>query len=340
MKDKFLVIGLGSMGKRRIRCLQALGKLDICGFDTRSDRRDEVAEQYGITCYDDFESALDQEKIGAFIISVPPDLHHYYMSVGVERGIPFFVEASVVDDGMAELIGQLKLKPVVAAPSATLAFHPAIAIIEEKVKSGALGKISNIMHHSGQYLPDWHTYEAVSDYYVSNPVTGGGREIVPFELSWFTKVFGFPARVCGNYRKTITITGAERIDDTYNALFDYGNVLASFTVDVVSRHATRRLLINGDQKQLIWDWDENQVRLFDPATGVWEGIAYHAGTAAAGYNANIGEGMYVAEISNFIDAIEGKRPFLNTMENDHNVLKLLYAIEESDRTGRFVGIEV
>ena len=33
-----LVIGLGSMGKRRIRCLQALEVKNIVGFDTRDDR--------------------------------------------------------------------------------------------------------------------------------------------------------------------------------------------------------------------------------------------------------------------------------------------------------------
>ena len=332
----FFVIGLGSMGKRRIRCLKALGMASISGFDTRQDRREEATSLYGVTTYDDFSTALSMGKPDVFIISVPPDLHHRYMSVALERRIPFFVEASVVDDGMAELIGDLEENPLVAAPSATLLFHPAIGIIEEQVKSGALGKISNVLHHSGQFLPDWHTYEAVSDYYVSNPATGGGREIVPFELSWFTRVFGFPERVCGNFRKTINIPGAEKIDDTYNALFDYGNFLASFTVDVVSRHATRRLLINGDRKQLVWDWDENQVRLYDPASDKWEGIGYQTGNAAAGYNANIGEGMYIGEIANFLDAMDGKRPFVNNLENDHRILKLLYTIEESDRTGAFV----
>jgi hypothetical protein len=60
------------------------------------------------------------------------------------------------------------------------------------------------------------------------------------------------------------------------------------------------------------------------------------GKAAPGYNANIGESMYVEEICNFIDAIAGKRPFPNTMDNDHRVLKLLYAIEESDRSSRYM----
>jgi len=333
---RFLVIGLGSMGKRRIRCLKSLGHQQIAGLDLREDRRQEVAGQYGIPVHNDFEKVMSEFKPSVFIISVPPDMHHHYVIEAINRGIHFFVEASVVDDGMEQIKERLRQTSIVAAPSATLLFHPAIRRIKEIIFSGRLGKISNVLHHSGQYLPDWHKYEPVADYYVSNPETSGGREIVPFELSWLTTVFGFPNRVCGNFRKTIDIKGAENISDTYNALLDYGNFLMTLTVDVVSRHATRRLLINGDRGQLIWDWDENCVRLFDPTEEEWERIPYSMGEAAPGYNANIGEQMYIDEVNSFIQAIEGKSTFANDMENDHRVLKLLYAIEESDRHSRYV----
>ncbi len=45
---KFLIAGLGSMGKRRIRNLLALGERDIVGFDIRADRRQEALDRYGI----------------------------------------------------------------------------------------------------------------------------------------------------------------------------------------------------------------------------------------------------------------------------------------------------
>ena len=44
---KFLVVGCGSMGKRRMRCLKANGQQDIIAFDTREDRREEVKKLYG-----------------------------------------------------------------------------------------------------------------------------------------------------------------------------------------------------------------------------------------------------------------------------------------------------
>ena len=337
----FLVVGLGSMGKRRIRCLKSLGyeNDDIAGFDVREDRRGEAQQKYGIKTYSDIESALKNEKPSALIISVPPDLHHTYMEIAIEKGIHFFVEASVVDIDMDIIKEKLGNTDMIAAPSATLLFHPAIKVISETIRNGKLGKISNIIFHSGQYLPDWHIYENVSDYYVSNPATGGAREIVPFELTWLTHLFGFPKRVCGNVKKTIDIQGAEKIADTYNFLLDYEDFVATITVDVVSRYATRRLLINGDKGQLLWDWNLNQIQVYDPIKSEWENVPYEMKPAEAGYNPNIGENMYIDELNAFIHAVEEKRPFINSMENDHKVLKLLYAIEQADRNSTYIRFE-
>ncbi|TGE33016.1 Gfo/Idh/MocA family oxidoreductase [Desulfosporosinus sp. Sb-LF] len=336
---KFLVVGLGSMGKRRIRCLKALGYNQVFGFDTREDRRAEVEQNYKLETFTDFLMAINEAQPDALIISVPPDLHHQYIKQAITFSLPFFVEASVVDTDMELIKEKLAKKALVAAPSATLLFHPAIVIISQILNSGELGKISNVVLHSGQYLPDWHSYEKVNDYYVSNPITGGGREIVPFELTWVTKLFGFPKRVCGNFRKTIEIAGADTIDDTYNFLLDYENFLASITVDVVSRHATRRLMINGNKKQLIWDWDFNYIKLYDPETTSWEERTYIMEGAAIGYNQNIGENMYIEEIRCFVEAVEGKHHFVNSMEHDHKVLELLYAIEEADNSSVYVRFE-
>lgn len=329
----FLVTGLGSMGKRRVRCLKALGYENIYGFDLREDRCKEAADLYDIRTFRDIFTAIKESAPHAMIISVPPDVHHIYMKLAVERRIHFFVEASVVDTDMEKIAQDVATAGIVGAPSATLRFHPGIRKIAELVKGGVLGKISNVIYHCGQYLPDWHTYEKVGDYYVSNPLTGGAREIVPFELTWITEILGMPQKVFGNVRKTIEIAGAENIDDTYNCLLDYGDYLASITVDVVSRFATRRLTINGDAKQLRWDWSRNCIEIFSPEKKEWESLSYEMGKAAAGYNANIGENMYIDELRSFIDATSGGDSFINSLADDHAVLKILYAVEAADRSG-------
>jgi len=330
MKDFILVIGLGSMGKRRVRNLQVLGIKNIIGLDNRDDRREETEKNYHIKTISSFDEAIANYKFDGFVISLPPAIHHIYMKKALELGIPAFIEASVVDTDFEQMIREAKEKNVCLAPSCTLFFHPAIKKIAEILQNNELGKISNFLYHSGQYLPDWHTYEDVSEYYVSNKETGGGREIVPFELTWITLVLGFPKRVVGLYKNTIQIKGADDIDDTYNLLMDYGQSIFNLSVDVVSRYATRRLVINGDKKQLYWNWDDNMIKIYDPESNDWEEIIYETLSAQIGYNKNITEQMYIDEMAAFLKAANNEQPFPNTLEHDHKVLKVLYAVESSD----------
>ena len=331
-----VIIGLGSMGKRRIRCLHALEYKTLRGVDARADRRVETTEKYGVPTFETLEAALVHGPADAFVISVPPDAHHIYMKRGVELRVPFFIEASVVDKGIAETAAACRKLGLLAAPSATMLFHPAIRQIAEIISRGEIGTVANVVHHMGNYLPDWHTYEKVSDFYVSKRETGGAREIVPFEMTWLAGIFGLPQRVSGHVRKTIPIEGAEEIDDTYNCILDYGKFLMVLLVDVVARPSTRRTLINGSKGQLVWDWSENCVRVYDVVKDAWDRRPYDAGQAAAGYNSNIGETMYIEEIRNFLDAVQGLRPYINTLEKDHAVLKMLYTVEEADRTSRIL----
>ena len=335
---KAVVIGLGSMGKRRIRCLQALGVTSIVGFDKRADRCAESTEKYGVPTFQDIDQAWAAGTPTLAIISLPPDLHARYMRYCLEKGVPFFVEASVISDELAEIDAEAKKKSILAAPSATMTFNAGVRRIKEIVDSNGLGKISNILYHSGQYLPDWHPYESVADFYVSNPATGGAREILPFELTWITHVFGLPKRVAGHVRKTIEIKGAEKIDDTYNCMLDFGSFLSVITIDVVSRCGVRRLLINGSDAQLIWEWQTSNIRIYDPKTKEWITEEYNSGAAASGYTTKIGEAMYIEEIRAFLAGVKGDGIYHNTLTQDIKVLSIMEKLERSERELAFIEV--
>ena len=336
MKETFLVIGLGSMGKRRIRNLQILGVSNVIGVDVRKDRCKETQQKFNIDTYESIDIVPEFliKKVKAFIISVPPDLHSFYITKAVENKTPCFVEASVIFKETKELLSKYKHTDVLIAPSCTLFFHPAIRRISKIIQANDLGKISNITYHSGQYLPDWHPYESVRDFYVSNKETGGAREIVPFELTWITMLSGHPIRGTGFYKKTIDIRGAEQIDDTYNIILDYKEFMFCLTVDVVSRFPSRRLLINGEKKQLIWDWNNNYLKIYCSELKSWKKIEYKASPAEKGYHDKITEEMYINEIKAFLGAIEQKEKFPNNLEKDLRVLNILDVLEKSSKTDR------
>lgn len=321
---KFLIIGLGSMGKRRIRCLKNLGYEDIIGFDLRENRRKEAEEKYAIKTINDIKN-LNFSEISALIISTPPDKHNEYILMTIEKKKPAFVEASVVLEGLEESNKLAIQEKVLIAPSCTMEFHPAIKDIRRIVNSGDYGKVTNFSYHCGQYLPDWHPWENVKDYYVSKKDTSGVREIVPFELTWIVNVLGFPEKIIGFNGKTMDI-GAD-IDDTYVISMDFGNSYGNMTIDVVSRYATRSLILNMEQGQIVWRWDENTVKLYDAINQRWIYYNYPVGQSVEGYNKNISDDMYIDEIKSFIENIKGKGKFPNSLDEDIKILKLLHEVE-------------
>ncbi|MFA6924574.1 MAG: Gfo/Idh/MocA family oxidoreductase [Bacteroidales bacterium] len=324
---RFLIIGLGSMGKRRIRCLKALGFNDIIGFDPRIDRIDESNAKYKIEITNNFNS-IDLKKINAFIISTPPDKHTDYINIAIQNKKPAFVEASVVIEGLEELNKTAKSEQIFIAPSCTLQFHPLIKEIKKTVNSNKYGKVTNFTYHSGNFLPDWHPWEKVSDFYVSNRKTGGAREIVPFELTWICDILGMPNDIKGFFLKTTNV-GAD-IEDTYAFTTKYNSYAGSIIVDVVSRYSIRNLILNMENGQIIWRWDNSYFDLYEVEQKKWLRFNQPEGKAEAGYNKNIIEEMYIDEISSFINHLNTKSIFPNSLDKDIEILKLLNKIEKSD----------
>lgn len=326
----FAVIGLGSMGKRRIRSLLSLGEKNIIGIDIREDRRRNSEAEYGIRTYEKLEDIQKMSDINAFIISVPPEMHMKYAHYAIDHNIHSFIEASVVNENMLELIKKSETKPSIkVCPSCTLKFHPSIKLIKKIVDENGIGKLSNFSYHSGQYLPDWHPWERIEDYYVSKRTTGACREIVPFELTWLNWVFGEPNNVFGYKAKTIDLD--VDIDDVYAITLQYNSgVLGTLLVDVVSRVATRKITVNGEYGQIFWDWNKKNVEVYDAREKRLITYGEPEGMAATGYNKNIIEEMYIDEIKSFIDAITGESIFPNSLVNDYQILHYLYEIENSN----------
>ena len=324
---RFFVIGLGSMGKRRVRCLLELGYRpdEIYGFDNRGDRRVETVNRYGIRVIDTMEG-FNFRSVDAFIVSLPPDKHKIGVDIAVKYQKPVFVEASVILSE-TELIREVG-KDIFIAPSCTFVFHPMIKEIKRIVNSEKYGKVCNFSYHSGQYLPDWHPWEDVKDFYVSNRLTGGAREIVPYELTWITDTFGMPDQIKGFYRKTMDI-GCD-IEDSYASVLSYGDMIGTLLVDVVSRYPARNLIINMEKGQIQWRWDEEKIRIYSAETGETSFIEQANQMHEEGYSSMIGEAMYIEEIRAFLSGIESADSFPNTIEKDIRVLGLLNQIEVSD----------
>lgn len=322
---KIIIFGLGSMGKRRARCLQKLGTYTIIGFDI-NEKRVEEARLQNIEATTDFV-ALPLSNADAYFICTPPDKHEIYLEYALEFKKPCFVEASVILGKLEKICEVAHEKEIFIAPSCTLLFHPAIVLLQAIITSQQFGKVTNFSYHCGQYLPDWHPWESVKDFYVSNYVTGGCREIVPFELTWITHCFGFPQNAIALYGETMDV-GA-KIDDTYAISLQCKDSFGVMLVDVTSRYATRHLILNFERGQIHWRWDENCLNVFDVATQQWEKRSFEPkASSAEGYNKNISEEMYIHEVAAFLNGLKNAKHYPNDLIKDIKILKLLNRLEK------------
>lgn len=326
---KPLVIGLGSMGKRRVRNLQALGIIEIAGVDLREDRRQEAAGKYGIAVFGDANEALSSFQPSMLIISTSPEKHMYFASLGLQHQLPCFIEASVVDaEGVIKLHTATFEHGPIMAPSCTMRYFPGPIKIKEIVRSGVLGKVLGFNYQTGQYLRDWHPWEDIGDYYVSRRETGGAREIVPFELTWLDDIFG-PSAPIRSLRRNIGDLGVD-IDDIYYAWLHYpGGILANITIEVLSRpQATRELRLTGSSGQLVFNADDNVVRIATVEEPQWKRYELSRGQAEAGYINP--EEPYIREMSDFLEAVRSgdQSKFPNNLLDDYRILQTLIALEQ------------
>ena len=326
---KFLVIGLGSMGKRRIRNLKYLNQTNIIGCDTSEERRKETESKFGITTFSKLEDAFKQHP-DAVIISTSPDTHYEIAMKTAENKIPFFMEANVIPDGFEKVVSKCKESNVFYAPSCTLRFNPSLKKIHELITEKSIGKVLEFIYHVGQYLPDWHPYEDYRKFYVSKKESGACREIIPFELNWLTWTFGDIKNLTAIKRKISKIESD--IDDIYATLLEFDSgIIGNLVVDVLSRVPYRSLKIIGEEGIILWEWTEKKVRLFRTSNKSWKEFTEPPGIKVDDYIAE--ENAYIDEIKSFLAGLKNRTNYSHTPENEKKMLDLLKKIEESSDKG-------
>lgn len=326
---KFLVVGLGSMGKRRIRNLKHLSHSDIIGYDVNQSRGLEVETEYSIKVFSNLDEALAQRP-NAVIISTPPDKHYDVASIIAENKLPFFMEANVIPNGFDTLMEKCIKNKIFFAPSCTLRFNPSLKKIHELIQKNAVGTPLQFVYHVGQYLPDWHPYEDYRKFYVSKRSSGACREIVPFELNWIVWTFGRIKKLTSMKRKISNLD--TDIDDIYASILEFENgMIGNLVIDVLSRIPYRTLRIICEDGVILWDWTEKKVKLYRASTKSWEEFQEPLGIKIEGYVAE--EDAYIDEMKSFVDGLKDPKKYSHTPQNEHYILELLSRIEDSSDKG-------
>lgn len=334
-KLKFFIVGLGSMGKRRIRNLHHNGERRIVGYDIRADRRREAQAKYDIKIIDNLKK-ISEKDFDVLFICTPPDKHGDYIRLALRLKKHFFVEHPTSTDGYKEIFENKNLT-IVKAPSCTFYFYRPIIMIKNILAKREIGKILAFQYHMGQYLPDWHPYEDYRQVYFSKKQTGACREMLPFELIWLNWLMQSNiAKISGNISKISDLDMPA--DDIILANLKYKNgVLGNLIIDVVSRKPLRCLRILGTHGVLEWDRFDSIIKVYTAKNKKLKNIIVPKGHPVSGYVNE--EEMYNDEVKAFLQAIKTKKKFPHTFTDSVQLLKTLFALEKSSQSGKEVIIK-
>lgn len=324
---KILIVGLGSMGKRRARLIGGLkSNISICGVDNNPLRRKEAETKFGMTTYPSIEAGISAERPDAALVCTAPLAHASIIRQLLEQGLPTFTELNLVNDGYVQNIELAKRKQLPLFLSSTMLYRKETQFIISEVKEFN-GKV-NWIYHVGQYLPDWHPWESYQDFFVSNPKTGGVREILAVELPWLLQAYGSVSSFQVQKDKLSNLKIS--YPDNYVIIFQhYTGAKGVLVVDIVSPKSVRNFECYGDGIHLFWEGTPDTLYKYNSSTKERDQIfTYTSDIQDKRYGDNIIENAYVDELINFLGVIDGTQQPKYSFEKDLEVIKIMDDIEK------------
>lgn len=327
---KIIVIGLGSMGKRRIRLLSEHKDIEIFGIDSQEQRCLEVEKQFHIRCYASIDTACHAEEIDAAIISTSPLSHAAIIRDCLNHNLHVFTEINLVQDGYDDNMALAKEKGKILFLSSTFLYRKETQTIIEKVHKAKCPV--NYIYHVGQYLPDWHPWESYNNYFIGNPRTNGCREIMAIDLPWIVTAFG-PVKKISAMKSKNTQLNIDYADNYLIMIEHEGGAKGVFAVDVVARKPFRHIDVYGEELQLSWNGTADSLTEYNIDSKTEETISFEdASEHVEGYASFITENPYREEINAYLRQIEDptNHPAWN-FEKDKIILDVIDKIEHESK---------
>jgi predicted dehydrogenase len=333
---KFLVAGLGSIGRRHIRNLWALGERDILLYRTHRSTlpEDEFA---GLPVETSLEAALEQRP-QAVIVANPTALHLEVAIPAARAGCHLFLEKPLSHslDGLAELEEAVQESGVQALVGFQFRFHPGLQRIKSLLREGAIGRPLSARAHWGEYLPGWHPWEDYRQAYSARRDLGGGVILTlchPLDyLRWLLGEVDCVWAFAGSLGDL-----ALEVEDTAEIGLRFGSgALGSLHLDYNQRPTTHTLEIMGTQGTLRWDNPSGAVSLFQAeAPGEGQANGWQVFPAPQGFERNQ---LFLSEMGHFLQVTGGQAQPLCTLADGRRVLELALAAQRSAGCGERVNL--
>jgi predicted dehydrogenase len=326
---RVLVVGVGSIGERHLRCFAATGRARLSLCEVSPDLRRSVAERYAVTdVFADLDTALASGP-GVVVICTPAHLHVPMARAAVRAGAHVLVEKplSTTFDGVSELLDVVERRRVAAAVAYVYRAHPALAAMRDALRAGRFGEPVQVVAVSGQHFPLYRP--AYRTIYYNDRATGGGavQDALTHVLNAAEWLVGPVTRLTADVGHQV-LEGVT-VEDTAHVLTRHGTVMGSYslnqhqapnesTITVVCTRGAARFEFHNAR----WRW------LTEPG-GEW--IDEPAGPLER-------DALFARQANAFLDAVEGTAAPLCPLADARQTLAVNLAVLRTAERGGWEAI--
>jgi predicted dehydrogenase len=325
---KFLITGLGSIGRRHLRHLAALGETDISLYRThRSTLPDDDLAEYPVET--DLAAALAR-KPDAVIVSNPTALHLDVAIPAAEAGCHILLEKPVSDslERLDELQGAAAANGSRILVGFQFRYHPGLNEIAEILASGRMGKPLSFRAHWGEYLPGWHPWEDYRQGYSARKDLGGGVILtLTHALDYLHWLLG---PVEGVWAFSGKLSDLEMdVEDTAEIGMKFsGGAIGSVHLNYTQRPPRHQLEIVCTQGTIRWDHAGDALRVYSTEDEDWQDHPVPVGFER--------DDLFHAQMAHFLRVVSGEEAPHCRLEDGITALRLALAAHQSAQEGCLV----
>ncbi len=337
---KILLVGLGSIGQRHARNLRAtLGDaVDLLACRARGLRHiitpdmqiepGDVEAKYGLTVFTDLDAALAAKPDAVFVTN-PNSLHLHVALAAARAGCHLFIEKPISHDleGLDELREEVERRRLVCLVGYQWRFHPALKLVQCRLKAKAIGDVIAARLQFGEHLPSWHPYEDYRQMYVSHRDLGGGVILAQIhDLDCAFALFGLPRRISamGGHLSRLEID----VEDTASILMECSTDGRYFPVhlhqDCVRLPPTRTCEVIGDEGTIRLDLQAQTIEISDGTGRLLE---------AHSFNGRDRNQIFLDEVNHFLACLRGDEQPVVGVRDATMSLRMALAARQSMETG-------
>jgi len=339
---KILIAGLGSIGRRHLRNLVALGETDLVLYRThKATLPDEELAGYPVET--DLAEALRKHRPQAVIVSNPTALHMDVAIPSAEAGCAILLEKPISNDLLR--VDVLRKATAKSASKILVGFqfryHPTLNKARELIAAGVIGKVLTAHAHWGEYLPNWHPWEDYRQGYAAREDLGGGVIVtLTHPLDYLRFLLG---EVNALWSSNGHISPLEiGVEDVAEIGLAFANgAIGGVHLNYVQRPPVHRLEIVGTGGTLRWDNADGLLTLlqspddFGAISSQPGAIRSEQYTPPDGFERNW---LFAAQMRHFLEVASGEADPLCSLDDGIRVLEMALAAYQSQKTGCKVDI--